>query len=109
MLKGKCFFPLLKLIKKVDIKQELRNLTVDVTGKTVEEKKAITNANGLELVFIIVEKIADAEVETWEFMTQYLEKPIDEVKEMDIFDIAEIIAELIKDKRFQTVFHKAIS
>lgn len=109
MLKGKCFFPLLKLIKKVDLKEEFKNLMVDATGKTLEEKKAIANENGLELVFLIVNKIADAEKETWEFMTQYLEKPIEEVKEMDIFDIAEIIAELIKDKRFQTVFHKAIS
>jgi ribosome-binding factor A len=109
MLKGKCFFPLLKLIKKVDLKQDIKNLTVNVTGKTAEEKKAITDENGLELIFIIVDKIEGAEKETWDFMTLYLEKSIEEVKEMDIFEIAEIISELIKDKRVQTVFHKAIS
>jgi len=109
MLKGGCFFPLLKLIKKVNLKQDIKNLTVNVTNETDEEKKAISNDNGLDLAFIIIDKIADAEKETWDFMTVYLEKPIEEIKEMDIFDIAEIIAELIKDKRFQTVFHKAIS
>jgi hypothetical protein len=109
MLKGKCFFPLLKLINKIEFKEELKGLITDVTGKTEEEKKNILNAKGLDLSFIIVSKIANAEKETWDFMVQYLEKPIEEIKEMDIFDIAEIIAGLIKDPRFQKVFQKAIS
>jgi hypothetical protein len=109
MLKGKCFFPLLKLIKKIDLKQEMKSLIVDVTGKSAEEKKSIKNESGIDLVFVIVDKIVDAEKETWEFMTLYLEKTIEEVKEMDMFEIAEIIAELIKDPRVTKVFQTAIA
>ena len=109
MLKGKCFFPLLKLINKIEFKQELKDLITNVTGKTEGEKQDILNEKGLDLSFVIVGKIANAEKETWDFMVQYLEKSIEEVKEMDIFDIAETIVELIKDPRFQKVFQKAIA
>jgi len=109
MLKGKCFFPLLKLIKKIDFKEELKNLSVDATGKTDAEKKELSNGKGVDLIFIIVEKLVGAEKETWDFMTLYLEKDIEEVKEMDIFEIAEIIAALIKDERVKKLFQTAIA
>lgn len=109
MLKGKCFFPLLKLINKIEFKEELKGLITDVTGKSEEEKKDILTSKSLDLSFIIVGKIANAEKETWDFMSAYIEKSIGEIQEMDIFDIAEVIAGLIKDPRFQKVFQKAIS
>jgi hypothetical protein len=109
MLKGKCFFPLLKLINKIEFKQELKDLITDVTGKSKEEKNDVLISKGIDLSFVVVGKLANAEKETWDFMTQYLEKSIEEVKEMDILEISEIIADLIKDPRFQLVFQKAIS
>jgi len=109
MLKGKCFFPLLKLLNKIEFKQELKDLITDVTDKTKEEKADILVAKGIDLTFVVVGKLVNAEKETWDFMTQYLEKPLEEIKEMDIFDIADIIVGLIKDPRFQKVFQNAIS
>jgi hypothetical protein len=109
MLKGKCFFPLLKLINKIEFKQELKDLITDVTGKSKEEKNDVLISKGIDLSFVVVGKLSNAEKETWDFMTQYLEKSLEEVKEMDILEIGEIIADLIKDPRFQLVFQKAIS
>jgi len=109
MLKGKCFFPLLTLINKINFKEDLKELITDVKGMTDIQKENIVMDKGLDLTFIVASKIGAAEKETWDFMTLYLEKPIEEVKEMDILEIAESFVELIKDPKIQKLFQKAIS
>jgi hypothetical protein len=108
MLKGKCFFPLVKLINKLDIKDDLKNLMVDVTGKTEEEKNLATNEKGLDFMFLIVSKLAIAEREATEFIAVYMEKPAEDVLEMDILDIAEVLKNLFMDKRFQAFFQQTM-
>jgi uncharacterized OsmC-like protein len=108
MLKGKCFFPLVKMINKLQIKEELKELYVDVTGKSEDEKNAIVKEKGLDFTFIILSKIELAEREVKEFMSAYMEKPIDEVLEMDMFEIAETLKGLFLDSRFQTFFQQTM-
>ena len=104
MLKAKCFFPLAKLVNKIDLKNELKDLVTDVTDKTEEEKSNIMKEKGMDLIFVLVNKLVDAEIETWDFMTLYLEKSVEEVKEMDMFDIAQKLMDLFKDERLKSLF-----
>lgn len=108
MLKGKCFFPLLRLVKKIDIKEELKKLAIDVTGKSDEEKERITKEKGIELLFLLAERLGEAEKETFEFVSVYLEKTIQEVKEMDILEISELLKTLFTDEKFKVFFQQAM-
>lgn len=103
-MKAKCFFPLAKLIKKIDLKNELKNLVTDVTDKSKEEKELIMKEKGMDLIFVLVDKLVDAEKETWDFMTLYLDKPVEDIQDMDMFDIAQTIMDLFKDERLKSLF-----
>lgn len=104
MLKAKCFFPLAKLVNKIDLKNELKNLVIDVTDKSKEEKENIMKEKGMDLIFVLVNKLVEAENETWNFMTLYLEKSVEDVQEMDMFEIAQELMDLFKDERLKSLF-----
>lgn len=108
MLKGKCFFPLIRLINKLELKDELQKLVVDVTGKTEEEKKAALNEKGFEFTFLMLSRVEKAETEIKEFISIYMEKSINEVLEMDMLDIVQILKNLFMDPKFQTFFQQAM-
>jgi len=108
MLKGQCFFPLLKLVNKLGIKEDIRSLMEDVSGKSQEEKEIIQKEKGYDLMFVFLEKLAGAEKETFDFLSVYLEKSIEEVKQMDILEIGETFKNLFADEKFKVFFQKAM-
>ena len=108
MLKGQSFFPLLKLVNKVGIKEEIRKLVQDVSGKSEEEKANIQKEKGIDLMFVLLEKLGGAEKETFDFLSSHLEKPVEEVKKMDMFEIGETFKDLFADERFKVFFQKAM-
>jgi hypothetical protein len=109
-LKTKHLFPFLRMIKKLNIKDDFKRMTnqkADVTGLSEEEKLAVMQDKGVDLFFLLIEKSPDAEKEIFEFLSVYVEKSVDEIEEQDIMETKSQIEQLFKERLFTDFFQRA--
>lgn len=108
MLKTKHFFPFIKMVKALDIKEDLKNLYQKSRGKSEEELEELDNVESFDFLYIFVEKLPPAEKEVMNFLVLFLEKPQKEVDEMELLEVYNVIKGVFQDPNFQTFFQAAV-
>jgi acyl-CoA reductase-like NAD-dependent aldehyde dehydrogenase len=108
MLKTKHVFPFIKMIRALDIKTELKAMFAKAKGKTKEELEQLDEEEGIEYLFIFIDKLPNAEREVMDFLTLYTEKTRKELDEQDIEFTFETIKGIVMDEKFQAFFQLAM-
>lgn len=108
MLKTLHFFPFIKMIKALNIKNELKEIYNKVRDKSVQELENLDKEAGIDFIFMFVEKLPDAEKEVMNFLCIYLDKTLDEVNQIPLDEMVKTIYEVFKDPNFQTFFRQAV-
>lgn len=108
MLKTKHFFPFVKMVKALNIKDELKAMYRKTKGKTKKDLAQLDEEEGIDYLFLFVEKLPNAEAEVMDFLAVYTGKSTQEVAEMDIDETFEIIKEVVMDEKFQVFFQQAV-
>lgn len=108
MLKTKHFFPFIKMVKALDIKDALKEMYQKVKGKSQEELAQMDETEGIDYLFLFVEKLPNAEKEFYEFLSVYLDKSIPELKDMDLLELIETIKDIFQDPNFKAFFQRAV-
>src|SRR5690606_5673050 len=83
-LKTGHLFPLLRLIRALNIREDLRKLFTDATGKSEEEQEQLARQRGFEAIYLLLERLPDAEQEAKEFIGAITGKTPAEVDDMPI-------------------------
>jgi ribosome assembly protein YihI (activator of Der GTPase) len=108
MLKTKHFFPFIKMVKALDIKDELKAMYQKSKGKTEEELEKMDKDEGLDYLFMFIEKLPNGEKEVMSFLSVYLEKSIKEVEEIPLDEMVSIISGIFQDPKFKIFFQQAV-
>jgi hypothetical protein len=108
MLKTKHFFPFIKMVKALDIKDDLKSFYQKVQGKSKEELENLDNLESFDYLYLFIEKLPNAEKEVMNFLSIFLEKPIHDIEEMEITEMWKVISDLFKDESFKTFFQQAV-
>lgn len=107
----KHLFPFIRLINKLDIKDEIKEFYFnkpDVTGKPEEEKKKVTDERSIDFIFMIIEKAENAEKEFFNFLSLYSGKTVDEIMELSLEEMFGLVKDLVTDKNFSNFFQQAV-
>ena len=107
-LKGKDLYRLSKMLRKMNIRREIKGLITDVTGKTEEEKKAKAEEIALEVAFIVLENIGNAEKEANQFFGDLVGLKPEEFAELPVKEIVEIVKKVVEGEDFQDFFEQAV-
>lgn len=108
MLKTKHFFPFIKMVKALDIKNELKEFYQKAKGKSEEELEQMDELESFDYLYIFIEKLPIAEKEVMSFLSVFLEKKKEEIDEMEISEMVSVIKDIFKDPNFQTFFRAAV-
>lgn len=110
-LTGKHLFPFVRMIAKLNIKQQLKELylnTINVKGKTLEEVEQIKNDRGFDFIFLILEKLPNAEKEVFDFLSLYSGKTVEELQEAEIPELLELLKQVFQEKSLISFFQQAV-
>lgn len=109
MLKTKHFFPFIKMIRALDIKDELKEIFRKTRGKSASELEQLDDEEGIDYVFLFVEKLPNAEKEVMEFLSVYTEKTREEVGDMELDEVFGVLKEVVTDEKFLGFFKQAVN
>ena len=108
MLKTKHFFPFIKMVKALDIKEDLKSFYQKSQGKSKEELEELDGVESFDYLYVFIEKLPNAEKEVNNFLCVFLEKPQKDVDEMEIIEVYNVIKGVFQDPNFQTFFQAAV-
>ena len=103
----KHLFPFLKLMKALNIKEEFKEIMKnrkteeEVSPETLEEK-------GIDLIFILFEKMPNAEKEIKAFLALYSGKTYEEIEELPVDEFIDIIKQFFREDSFKSFFTQAV-
>lgn len=106
----KHLFPFLKLMKALNVKEEIKNIIknkVDVTGLSDEQKDEIMQDKGIEMMFGLMEKMPDAEREIKQFLTIYADKSLEEIEALSVEEFITLVKQLFAEPSFKSFFTQA--
>lgn len=101
-------FKMSKILKKMNIKNEIKGLFTDVTGKKEEEKKEIGQDVGIQLAFIVMENMYLAEKEITDFLADMTGKTKDEISKQKPVETIKMFEELFSQEDFKVFFSQAV-
>lgn len=102
-------FTFTKIVKKMNIREDIKALVTDVTGKSDEEKKKALGNIQVDLMMLFIEHISDAEKEVYKFLSDVTGKTPNEVAKMNIKEVMEIISAIFNDPQFEDFFEQAVN
>jgi hypothetical protein len=107
----KHLFPFIRMINKLNIKEDLKEFylnKIDVSGKTDKEIARIEDERGMDFVFLILEKLPQAENEVYDFLALYSGKTVEELQEAELEETISLLTTLFQDKLFTAFFQQAV-
>ena len=110
-LKTKHLFPFIRLVNKLNIKNELKEFYFkrpDVTGMSDEDKKRLADERKIDFVFMFLEKAENVEKEFLSFLAIYSEKSVEEINKLEITETFAIVKDIVSDKNFEVFFQQAV-
>ncbi|MCH3962692.1 MAG: hypothetical protein LKE46_00220 [Clostridium sp.] len=107
-LKTKDLFSFTRIIKKMNIKPELKKLVKDVTGKTEEEKKAMQRDLKVDIMFTFIESIGNADQEIYKFLGDLADKKPKEIEDQPPQDTMQMVEELFNEDGFGDFLSSAV-
>jgi len=108
-LKTADLFSLSKIIKKMDIKRDIKALTKDITGVTEAEKIKAEQALQIDLLMLFVDNLGSAEKEIYKFLADVENKTPKEIEDMELDKFVELIKELFAQESLTSLFTTALS
>lgn len=99
-LKTSDLFVMSRIIKKMNIKNELKGLVKDVTGKTPEEKKKATQELEVDIAMLFVENIGNVEKEIYKFLADLSNKKAEDIENQPPKDTINMVKELFNQQGF---------
>lgn len=99
-LKTKDLFSLTRIIKKMNMKAEIKELAKDITGKSDEEKKAAEQGLKADLMLMFIENIGNAESEIYKLLGNLSGKQPKEIEDQSLKDTFKMIEELFSEENF---------
>jgi hypothetical protein len=106
----KHLFPFLKLMKALNIKEELKSLMknkIDVTDLEDAAQSEALQERGIELVFMLMEKMPSAEREIKSFLALYSDKSLEEIEELPVEEFIDLIKQFFAETQFKSFFKQA--
>lgn len=107
-LKTKDLFSIIRIIKKMNMKGEIKKLVTDITGKTEKEKKVAMQGLKADLMMLFIENITNAEQEIYKFLGSLSDKTPQEIEDQELEDTLEMIEELFKQEKFKDFLSSAV-
>lgn len=99
-LKTSDLFTLTKIVKKMNLKKEIKGLVKDVTGMTEEEKKTAQQELYADLALLFIENIGNAEQEIYKFLGDLSNKKPKEIADQSPIDTINQIKGLFSEENF---------
>lgn len=107
-LKTSDIFGLSRILKKMNIKEDIKKLARNVTGTTPEEKKKAEQNMEIDLVMLFVENISSAEKEIYKFFADLTGKNAADIENMELSKFIDLVKELFNQDGFEN-FLSAVS
>lgn len=101
-------FPLTRIIKKMNIKNDIKTLTKDITSLSDEEKLKAQDALNIDLVLLFIENIGNAEKEIYKFLANLSGKTEKEISEQRIAETISMIEAIFNDDQVGDFFGQAL-
>lgn len=95
-LKTSDLFTLSRIIKKMNIKEDIKLLAKDITGLSNEEKKKAEQSMQIDLTMLFAENIGSAEAEVYKLFADLTDQTVKDIKDMDLDKFIELIQEIFK-------------
>jgi hypothetical protein len=102
-------FTLTRIIKKMNIKAEIKELITDISNKTPKEKEEAQQNLQVELTMLFVEHLGDAQQEIYKLFADISSQSISEVENMELKDVMEIVNSIFNDDQFSGFFGQALN
>jgi hypothetical protein len=93
-------FSLTRIIKKMNLKEEIKALAKDITGLSDKEKKKANEGLQAELVILFIENIGNAEDEIYKFLGNLSDKKPKEIAEQPPLETINMIEQLFSEENF---------
>lgn len=97
-LKTSDLFKLSRIIKKMNIKNEIKGLAKDITGDTSEGKKKAEQNLQIDLAMLFAENVGAAEKEIYKFFADLTGKSSTKIENMDLKDFMNLVQELFNEE-----------
>lgn len=97
-LKTADLFSLTRIVKKMNIKNEIKGLVTDITGLSDEEKLKAKEGLNIELMLLFIENIGNAEKEIYKLLADLSNKTVKEIENQKIGETVEMIKSLFEDE-----------
>lgn len=91
-------FSLSKIIKKMNIKEDIKALVKNITNLNTEERKNVEKAMQIDLVMLFVENISTAEKEVYKLFADISNKSTKEIEEMGISEFIKLVQDLFNQE-----------
>ena len=91
-------FSLSKIIKKMNIKEDIKALVKNITNLNTEERKNVEKAMQIDLVMLFVENISTAEKEVYKLFADISSKSPKEIEEMGVSEFIELVQDLFNQE-----------
>lgn len=107
MLKTKHFFPFIKMVKALDIKDELKEM-YRLVKENPDNLEQLDEEKGIDFLFLLIEKLPNAEREVMNFLSVFLDMTVEEVQEMELDETVQTIYGVFTDPNFKVFFQRAV-
>ena len=104
----KHLFPFLKLMKALNIKEEFKEIMRSRSKVDEEVSSEILEDKGVDMIFMLFEKMPNAEKEIKEFLAMYSGKTYAEIEELPVDEFIEIIKQFFREDSFKSFFTRAV-
>lgn len=101
-------FSLTRIIKKMDIKNDIKALSKDITALSDEEKLKAKDSFNIDLMLLFIENIGNAEKEVYKFLASLSGKTEDEIAKQKITETIEMLEAIFDDEQFGDFFDTAL-
>lgn len=101
-------FALTRIIKKMNIKSEIKALAKDVTNLSEEEKIKAKDSFNIDLALLFIENIGSAENEIYKLLSGMSGKTVEEVSEQGLGETIKIIENIFEDEEIGSFLKQAL-
>jgi len=97
-LETRDLFSLSRILKKMNIKDEIRGLAKNVSGMAKEDKKKAEQTMQVDIMMLFVENIGSAEKEIYKLLGDLTDKKVTEIENMKMTEFMDLFKELMEQE-----------
>jgi hypothetical protein len=97
-----------KIVSKMEVKNYVKSLFVDITGKNEDELEALEKQLGIDFMFIILENYWKAEKEFHKLLSSMSGKTEKQIADSSPTEFIGMLKELTQDENFEGFFNLVV-